>query len=424
MIAGGWDEASSPRSAEQRDSEAAEMVSDQVTLPRSDQLAQVVKGPPAMEFGVAHAVGCVLEESDGRSLLWEHRERPGETDDDCKCLGETCSCRSTGFPSGIWMDDWAARLPDAAEEAHRVAERPFVGRMLEVLSRGEALPFATSELVNARLLDLAILIGNKDVADHLAKLCGSRPLRLWRSQDLIRWTDDGLRLWDPAVLSAALSAGVDLTQLRWKGRHGALPLREAAALAGCSNLGLLVPVTPSLTRTENRLGEYLMAGRALCFERLEKAVEAAVPVRHFRLSAGASCGPVGFAVYPTLLDMAIWCGQWHCAVLCASVGVEFKQEGGKKLLESPEAPWELWSFSIAPPMQRLVAGRAAGVAALQLSWRQAREKGVAQMGRPFPKVLVDEVLAYSMDVPRIIELLDLWDQIPDWHHRKGFAGCE
>ena len=405
-----------------------EPVSDQVSLPPTPWPKCKRTSGPAMEF--AHAAeGSLTEESHQHSLLWEQRERPGEADDCCTPLEVFYCC--TGFPSGVWMDNWAANLPDAVQEAQRVAARPAIGWMLEVLGRGEALPFATSELVNARLLDLAILIGNKEVAHHLAKLGGSRPLRRWRSSDLVRWTDDGLQLWDPAVLSAALSAGVDLSKLRWKGPYGALPFRDAVALSGWPNLGLPATAMSSLTRLENRLGEYLMVGRALCFQRLQKAVEAGVPVRDFRLLAGAFCATVGFAVHPTLLDMAIWGGQRDCAVLCASVGVEFEQERSKERLARRETPFELRSFSIAPPVQRLAAARAAGVAALQLSWRRAREKGVAvsqhmkaKMGRPFPKELVDEVLAYSMDVPLIIERLDLWDQMPDWHPRKGFAACD
>ena len=105
----------------------------------------------------------------------------------CKDGRQTCDECCFGFPvdQGIWMKDWNANLADAAEAARQTAEQPFVRAALKTFRSGPVPhTLAISEEAVTHLLDIAILIGDKEAAVCCAKHSALRPLRRWSSDGI------------------------------------------------------------------------------------------------------------------------------------------------------------------------------------------------------------------------------------------------
>eukprot|EP00913_Durusdinium_trenchii_P029102 g27286.t1 len=201
-----------------------------------------------------------------------------------------------------------------------------------------------------------------------------------------------------------------------------IPFRVAVALTGTpwtDFVDLLPPPdTPWVPPEENDFGEFFLKvdkrGEIgmpyLCKDLLEIAQTAQVPLAAMRLLVRHLDD-----FHLSLLDCAILFGQSDCAALLATEGVELSHEGSKLLLQ--------FGVLDAEPA-RWPAAMAAAHAALSKVWKsEIAAKGIAiyqlmkklSKGRPFPASLVDEVAAFSMDVPKIIEDLDLCQEASAWY---------
>ena len=108
---------------------------------------------------------------------------PFTCDNPCYCAGvATCPCCSWGFleDEGLWMDDFDASLQDAKNTAEAAAAMPLVRTLLEAFRSQKAGPSTVTEEAMAYLLDVAILLGDAELARCCAKHCTQFPLRRWR----------------------------------------------------------------------------------------------------------------------------------------------------------------------------------------------------------------------------------------------------
>jgi hypothetical protein len=128
----------------------------------------------------------------------------------------------------------------------------------------------------------------------------------------------------------------------------------------------------------------------------------------------------------SLLDVAVLCGQQECASALGSAGVELRvdcldlhrlafRRDGLEALQS-----EL-SFGSASECKS--AASAAAPAFLMNSFnREGVEKGIAlyqTLAKKFhprgvPRALVHHILGFSMKAPKILDQLDLWDDVRGW----------
>ena len=338
----------------------------------------------------------------------------------CYYKWETCQKCCFGFPTeqGVWMNDWDVKPEEAANAAWSTVEQPLVSATLEVLRSGASLPFDVSEEAMAHLLDIAILTGNKEAAKCCADLTKQRPLRRWSFWSFV-WEDSSFRLHiDSACLLAALSAGAELQDLT----DGGLSLREAVVLSSAEwddFAELLPPKSPWVMEGKDLAGNYFIEIDAdthmgiLSKEKLQKALAAKIPLCNFQMRAFLANGHADFS----LLDMAILTGQFDSAVLCATMGVNLSQDGCRSLQQNPAAAAAAQKF-------------------LSLSWKSAISlKGVVvyqvmkkfSRGRPFQAKLVNQMIAFSIDVPEIVKKLNLWEEAnaylsDGWMIEQSFDG--
>ena len=357
----------------------------------------------------------------------------------CENGWQTCEGCCFGFPveQGIWMEDWDVRLEDAAAAARKTLKQALVHAALEVFQSGAPLPFTVSEEAMVHLLDLAILTGNKEAAKRCADLSKLWPLRRWSGQNFFRVAeevsagrcplakDDWIQFYGNhyevrclAQLMAALSAGAQLQGLT---SSCGLPLREAVLLSLDGDFGEL-PLPESLTSVKkiktafahfflNRLITTEVA--SLSKEQLQKAQKARLSLQNFKVLASLE-SEWWEELWLSLLDVAILTGQSDCAVLCVSLGVKLSKDGVRLLQQHLDKD----------PARRPAAAAAANKV-LALSRKSVIcEKGVAVyqvmrkllQGRAFPALVVDEVIAFSIDVPEIVEELDLREEAKAWWH--------
>ena len=359
------------------------------------------------------------------------------------------------------MKDWDANLWEAAAAAIQAAKMPLVRGILEISSRNEPLP-AMSNKAAARLLDIAMLCGNVEAATNLAKSCQARPLRRWKGDELWMGLNSYLASATLSTISAALSAGADFHQL-----HTSLYLRR---------LGHCVPVLkvvslryePEEWQKVKQIfpadkgrwpTEYLELGRVfLSLERYDGPERSLLP--HDTMQANVSLCMIqnalsrgwnlafvevgleecfnykAFSRGGTLLDLAILCGQPECADVLASAGVELdakphlerRLEMHKQLFlgEDLEVGLRLDDkiyVKRGSAIQCKAAASAAARASLTRSFqREGTEKGIAMYQilvkefypRGVPIVLVHHILSLSMEVPGIMDQLDLWDEVSGW----------
>eukprot|EP00435_Cladocopium_sp_Y103_P068701 s45_g32.t1 len=420
----------------------------------------------ALALATGGVTGCRLE--------YDHLEAlPNERNADsfaevirwgaCRCEGaETCSRCSWGFPvdKGIWMEDLDASLSVAQQAALKAAKRPLVSGILARSSRNEMLPFAMSEAAAARLLDIAILDGNVEAAANLAKTCEVRPLRRWRGNELWSlckpftdrftahfWAKMGISGQKLSLISAALLAGADFQGLNIELGGELRPPLEVPFLRFLAldfepeqwqQLQQVLPQEKNRWPTSNMKlsGEFLSSGTRpfslpwrFSMQKIQNAFRAGWDLKRIwatfkRLDESNRDSAAG------LLDVAILCGQRDCADALASVGVELSVDcldlhrwafQGKSLLEV----WFLCDFRLdqGSALECKSAAHAAAFASLKRSFQlEGVEKGIAVYQtliqkfypRGVPMALVRNILGFSMEPPKILDQLDLWDEVSSW----------
>ena len=405
--------------------------------------------------------GCRLEAYHlGPYAYFAPYSPPWRRDGKCLCHGwQTCRFCTWGFPEGIWMRDWDVRLDHACHAAHEAARKPFVLRVLAMVLSNAPMPFELSDEAMARLLDIEILMGNQEAARALANSYGVRPLRRWVANG--RFLRSKWSFGNPStVLLAALLAGakfdgmfVDLNfyadfDLLWFDYlHGYsraeevrdVPLREALFAAGFSLEGFegLLQTTTMCTANndpqnerpwephiQNNLGRFLCTRGKLSLDRLHEAQRYGIDVSSW------------FVVIPgsfpredcSLLELAIIQGCSDCAALCAETDWEIVNVG---ICEEALEPVRSMSalFQQSSPEECRCAAIAAARSACIASWTIESTKGVAifqflkqlAKGKSFPLWLVNQILSYAMELPGLVEQLDLSDDLHGWQNFLVFT---
>ena len=340
------------------------------------------------------------------------------------------------------MNDWDAPLFAAAIAAQQAAKTPLVRGILEISSRNETLALAMSHAAAARLLDIAMLCGNVEAAANFAQTWKARPLRRWRVGDL--WEDDAdLARWR-SRFSAALCAGADLEGVHANLLNYDVPLLRLLPLdfepedwqqleqvfpseknqwpscdVRAGSLFLTCEYRNGLFRTDEYPEDGLLSVSA---QRVQNALRAGWDLKYIWMKLFAA----GRWYDASLLDVAVLCGQQECASALGSAGVELRvdcldlhrlafRRDGLEALQS-----EL-SFGSASECKS--AASAAAPAFLMNSFnREGVEKGIAlyqTLAKKFhprgvPRALVHHILGFSMKAPKILDQLDLWDDVRGW----------
>ena len=98
--------------------------------------------------------------------------------------------------------------------AQDVAELPLTEALFAAIGLDSELPgLEIADEVRARLLDIAVLLGDVELAERCLKNCRWKPLRRWKWDDFVFSDEDGIWITNPEVLEAALAAGVELAGL-------------------------------------------------------------------------------------------------------------------------------------------------------------------------------------------------------------------
>ena len=407
----------------------------------------------ALALAMRGVEGCVLE---------DHHLGPFCRDSfrPCNCQGwDTCRYCSWAFPveHGIGMKDWDVDLDDAIRAAQKAAATRLTRAMLDICSCDMELPFSGSPNAMARLLDIAILTGNQKATVNLAKKSQLRPLRRWAMD----WDCEG-------AARTALWAGADFQDLmvsdlivmdRALGETEDVPFPQALFLRSFEDWQEVRHLLPRCygpwrpKNLDNWFGEYFFErrhGSKLSVDKIRAAEDAGVAVQF----CFVWLSEVDDEEVVTLLDVAIWCGQPDCAEACVDRGIELM--GDDKTLRWHKRVLRGESLRLCPgddllmdedvldgrslymeislyhrpglaldvvPSEAQVAAATAGRSWLKRSCkRESAKKGAVLYkmmvkmfkGRLFPLVLVQEILTFSMPVPKIIHQLDLWERVGDW----------
>ena len=321
------------------------------------------------------------------------------------------------------MEDWYKHPLGAIVAAREAAATPLTRAMLDICSCDMELPFSGSPKAMARLLDIAILTGNEKAAINLSKKCQVRPLRRWA----LHWFQG----FDWEAARTALLAGANLQDLMVKGSWQLdedIPFPQAlflkSKLEDWQEIRHLLPRGHGLWRPNlnNGLGHFFLEG--------PRGPDDGVKLSLDRIRAAEQAGldlTCLFVAARTLLDMAIWCGQPDCAEAVVDAGIELKGDDvtlarHKRVLRGESLRLDLPPLDVVPSEAQLAAA-AAGRAWLKRLWKsESSQKGIVlyQMmlkmfkGRSFPMALAQEILTFSMPVPKIIDQLDLWEHVGDW----------
>ena len=358
------------------------------------------------------------------------------------CRGwQTCTHCCFGFPvhKGIWMADWDEPLRRAAWAAREDARQPIVHGTLKALTSRASLPFDISEEAIVHLLDLAILTGDREASTRIARQSELRPLRRWSVEQ--SWggsqadfvLGQGADRFQVSVVSmcfeiacepramflAALAAGARLQNLEAAPR---VDLREFLVLAENSGPASFREIEDLLPRPENprrgrkSLGSFFLA----IFGGVEGLRMDCLQHTGLALPELIVDGDVSSETEDTanqrcdfsLLDIAIFAKQADCAAWCAEKGVELSAAGCRILQQCLEADPACRDAASAAAVAALITTWKSSVVAKGVATLQAMEK--MSEGTPFPPGLATEVLKWSMDVPKIIEQLSLWDVASAW----------
>ncbi|CAE7562285.1 unnamed protein product [Symbiodinium sp. CCMP2456] len=369
----------------------------------------------------------------------------------CKCVGrKTCRHCSWGISDqkkGLWMEDWDASLQDAKSTAESSAAKPLVRALLEAFRSQAAVEGIDTADAMAYLLDVAILIGDAELARCCAKHCTRLPLRRWRSDELVRNIRDDFPLFraeirEEDVLIAALAAGLELQHLTvtfWGGS-----VAEAIVLSADTELwqrveGLQLRLGPWPTHEENSEMADLLLERSdgqvrLSSERMHRAKRAGLALSSFQAEVPfvcQGCGDDGY-VRLSLLDLAILVGQSDCSRLCGPMDIVETGFTLQASLEAMPSEWEdeepcsrcgSTSFRIADDWAESIASlperRAAAAEALRRALQASRRKtaisagcGLFQAmqcwacGKSVPIALVDLVLTFAAERPSLLQALE------------------
>ncbi|CAE7356137.1 retsat [Symbiodinium sp. CCMP2456] len=414
-----------------------------------------------MSYGVP---GCVFK---GPRSLLPHASAPTGAAADfshvgCRCRDwVTCRACSWGVPEdeGVWMEDWDASLVDAKNAAESAAAMPLFRTLLEACRSEAGCPGILAEETMPHLLDVAILIGNAELARSCARHCNCFPLRRWRFQDFVRITIIDERcvrteIREKDVLVAALAAGLALETLiflndgraqwdDWCGVLTSTSLAEAIVLSGDAELwrrvqSLQLQLGPWPThKAQNHMALFLLepAGSQvrLSPELLHRAKMAGLTLSSFRWDrpeVRLECTrcrrehPQDW--YASVLDLAIVFGQSDCARLCGAMDIKATKLTLKASLEAMPLVWDnnvacwcgrndwrpvdAWSGSCASFPERQAAATEALRAALQMSFRQVACSagfGLFQAlrswarGKRVPADLVKLVLTFAAERPSL-----------------------
>jgi len=391
----------------------------------------------ASALALRGVTACILDDHHHLGPF-SSRDSPSRRGLPCSCQGwETCRYCCWAFPveKGIWMEDWDVDLGRAISAAREASATPLTRAMLDLCSRDIEHSFSGSPKAMARLLDIAILTGNQKATVNLSKKCQVRPLRRWSME----WDSENC-CWEAA--RTALWAGADFQDLMVEDRLldcEDVPFPQAlflkSELEDWQEIRHLLPRCHDLLRPRtlnNNLGPFFWerhgpdAGKKLSLDKIRSAEDAGVDLRF--CFAQVICPGVDDDYVPvTLLDMAIWYGQPKCAEACVDGGIELKGDDGtwawhKRVLRGGSLSLLDPALDVVPS-EAQTAAAAAGCAWLKRLWKsESSQKGIVLYqfmlkmfkGRSFPMVLVQEILAFSTTVPKIIDQLDLWEHVGDW----------
>ena len=318
------------------------------------------------------------------------------------------------------MKDFDVESGFARCSAKKAAETPLVSSILQISSTTEVLPLTLSDEVAARLLDIAILCGNTKAAANLAKSCPVRPLRRWNGENLVCFSD---------MLRPALLAGADFHNLHTTCvNHGMIILDRfdveiAAPLLMSLALDPKYWQQPELRpflgskqwwpiRDKELAGMFLERG-GISLEKVQKGLLSGWNLKYI-------CNTIyepNATVEAGLLDLAILNGQSDCAEALATAGVELR-EGCLDLLQRAFRGDPEVVFQAASSDCKSAASAAARAFLTRTFKSEGVEKGIPlyQVLRKFkvPKAIVHDILAYSMKAPKILDQLDLWDDVSKW----------
>ena len=385
----------------------------------------------------------------------------------CECWGPwaTCSACNWGYlpeEEGVWMEDWDASLRSAKKKASRAASMPFLRHLLEACRSQAAFPAEVTAEAMARVLDVAILLGDAELAACCTRRCTLFPLRRWRFDDFVVRNLVFLpiirEIREKDILKAALAAGVGLQSVG-DCFFSDVSLPEAIVLSEDAELWQLGPWPTAAP--ENNKAKYLLTDAAdgdwcLSFERLLRAKRAGLTLGTYRLRSFLRCTACpgswpATEIFLSLLDLAIIFEQRDCAELCGSMDVCSTEWTLGLSLEEPPACNICGSSSVielghlglggffgriarlAPLVGRKAAAGEALRAALRASRGRAREMaglGVLQAlrwwarGKVFSPALVNVVLTFSAERPSLARALEgrwgellqsPWWEEPDQH---------
>jgi len=356
-----------------------------------------------------------------------------------------------GFPvdRGTWMPGWNCHIQDAVEAAEKVARKLWFPDLLDMVCSEQKLGFAVSAEAMARLLDIAILAGNKEAARVLHGKCALLPLRRWYPAFFINCKEYPFAI---PILRAALAVGIDFSelsvcfcddQIEW------IPFSQALFLLSTSlwmELCGFLPPSPWRPEHKNNLARYFLLRRdaqerpdsddlnrfKLDTKKLQNAGKAEVDLRCLRMELRCVRHSQSFL---SLLDLAIVWGQPDCAEICASMDMELTDFGRQSCWDAlycVSADFRAFYFYSRPRTHPLVAAspdacmdaaRSAAISALRVAHkRHVTEKGFVLYQTllkrfdpsPFPLWILDEILALSVRAPTIIEQLQLWEGVAGW----------
>ena len=408
---------------------------------------------------ISHGVpGCVFK---GPRSLVPHAAAPAGTagdPDDIGCQWDcrhwhTCSSCSWGVPEdeGVWMEDWDASFLDAKNSAESAAAMPLFRALLEACRSEASCPTILTEEAMPYLLDVAILIGNAELARSCARRCNCFPLRRWRFQSFARITVDGqcfrTEIREKDVLIAALAAGLTLDTLTFSFCHSPtvanrISLAEAIVLSGDAELwrrvqSLQLQLGPWPTHEVGNDMALFLRERGPCSqgrlnpELLHRAKRAGLALATFQGQLGSVCQACGQPFKPcavSVLDLAILFGQRDCARLCGAMDIKATKLTLPASLAVPPVwennracwcgarlvkirPADAWINSCSLPEHQAAAAEALR-AALQMSFRQVACSagcGLSQAlchwarRKRVPKDLVKLVLTFAAERPPLLQ---------------------
>ncbi|CAE7302140.1 unnamed protein product [Symbiodinium sp. CCMP2592] len=348
------------------------------------------------------------------------------------------------------MEDWDAHLRDAKNAAERAAAMPLLRTLLEACRSQAGCSGIVTDEAMAYLLDVAILLGDAELARDCFKHCTCLPLRCWRFRAFCRITghehEPSLRaeIREKDILIAAFAAGLKLGHLTveypeppydpWRQPDSCkhVSLAEAIVLSGDTELwcrveGLQPQLGPWPKHTKgNEMARFLLercGGQVrLNSERMQLAERAGLALGTFELRP--------FRRFSTLslLDLAILFGQTDCCRLCGPMDIEATIFTVQASLEERPA-WEdypcrrghsTW-YSTSREIhtgrisERQAAAAEALRAALQASFRRAASFagfGLFQTmrtwsrGKSVPAAMVNLVLTFAAHRPSLLQALE------------------